>query len=179
MYRRYKSTRVYSETRDENGKWSRSSKVSEATWWRKYTECPQWHWCVLPSFPSRARTSLQVMGVRMSKFSATTRTWLHTLSLMLQIGALTNCLTMGGKSATTEQSAPVKPTTDSLLWNHKYSLYWHTHTHPFNGLLSETTQVSRYWILVKQETVSGSGISWAICKSASRSRQITTSVPHH
>jgi len=89
---------------------------------------PQWHWCVLPSFPSRARTSLQVMGVRMSKFSATTRTWLHTLSLMLQIGALTNCLTMGGKSATTEQSAPVKPTTDSLLWNHKYSLYWHTHT---------------------------------------------------
>jgi len=27
---------------------------------------------------------------------------------------------------------------------------------------------------VKQETVSGSGISWAICKSAPRSRQITT-----
>jgi len=26
--------------------------------------------------------------------------------------------------------------------------------------------------------VSGSGISWAICKSASRSRQITTPVPH-
>jgi len=27
--------------------------------------------------------------------------------------------------------------------------------------------------------VSGSGISWAICKSALRSRQITTPVPHH
>jgi len=27
--------------------------------------------------------------------------------------------------------------------------------------------------------VSGSGISWAICKSAPRSRQITTPVPHH
>ena len=27
--------------------------------------------------------------------------------------------------------------------------------------------------------MSGSGISWAICKSASRSRQITTPVPHH
>jgi len=27
------------------------------------------------------------------------------------------------------------------------------------------------WILLKQETVSGSGISWAICKSAPRSRQ--------
>ena len=33
--------------------------------------------------------------------------------------------------------------------------------------------------LLKQETVSGSGISWAICKSASRSRQITTPAPHH
>jgi len=27
--------------------------------------------------------------------------------------------------------------------------------------------------------VSGSGISWAICKSAPRSRQITTPVPQH
>jgi len=27
--------------------------------------------------------------------------------------------------------------------------------------------------------VSGSGISWAICKSAPRSRQITTPAPHH
>jgi len=41
----------------------------------------------------------------------------------------------------------------------------HTHTHPFNGPLSRTIRVSRYqkgkpiWILLKQETVSGSGIS--------------------
>ena len=35
------------------------------------------------------------------------------------------------------------------------------------------------WILLKQETVSGSGISWAVCKSAPRSRQIATPVPHH
>ena len=34
------------------------------------------------------------------------------------------------------------------------------------------------WILLKQETVSASGISWAICKSASRSRRITMPVPH-
>jgi len=27
--------------------------------------------------------------------------------------------------------------------------------------------------------VSGSGISWAMCKSAPRSRQITTPAPHH
>ena len=60
----------------------------------------------------------------------------------------------------------------------------HTHTRPFNGPFSGTTQVSRYqkvkpiWILLKQETVSGSGISWAICKSASCSRQTTTPAPH-
>jgi len=35
------------------------------------------------------------------------------------------------------------------------------------------------WILLKQETVSGSGISWAVCKSAPRSRQITMPAPHH
>ena len=34
-------------------------------------------------------------------------------------------------------------------------------------------------ILLKQETVSGSDISWAICKSAPRSRQITTPASHH
>ena len=33
------------------------------------------------------------------------------------------------------------------------------------------------WILLKQETASGSGISWAIRKSAPRSRQITTPAP--
>ena len=56
--------------------------------------------------------------------------------------------------------------------------YPHTRTHPFNGFLSGTTRVSRYQNL-KQETVSGSGISWAICKSAPRFRQITTPAPHH
>ena len=63
--------------------------------------------------------------------------------------------------------------------------YTHTHTHPFNGLFSGTTQVSGtrkvkpIWILLKQETVSGSGISWTICKSAPRSGQITMPAPHH
>ena len=61
----------------------------------------------------------------------------------------------------------------------------HTYTHPFNGPLSGTTRVSWYqkgktiWILLKQETVSGSGISWVVCKSAPRSRQITMPAPHH
>jgi len=55
----------------------------------------------------------------------------------------------------------------------------------FNGPFSGTTRMSQYQkgkpslILLKQETVSGSGISWAICKSATRSRQITTPVSNH
>ena len=42
-----------------------------------------------------------------------------------------------------------------------------------------TRKAKPTWILLKQETVSGSGISWAICRSAPRSRQITTPAPHH
>ena len=58
-------------------------------------------------------------------------------------------------------------------------------TQPFNGRLSGTTRVSRYqkgkpiWILLKQETVSGNGISWAVCKSAPRSGQTTMPALHH
>jgi len=37
-----------------------------------------------------------------------------------------------------------------------------------------TGKVKPIWILLKQETVSGTGISWAICKSAPHSRQTTT-----
>jgi len=61
----------------------------------------------------------------------------------------------------------------------------HTHTHPFNGPLSGTTEVSRYQkgkpigILLKQETVSGSGISWAIRKFAPLFRQITMPASHY
>jgi len=32
---------------------------------------------------------------------------------------------------------------------------------------------------LKQETVSGSGIIWAVCMSACRCRQITMPAPHH
>ena len=41
-----------------------------------------------------------------------------------------------------------------------------------------TRKVKPIWILLKQEIVSGSGISWAIYKSALRSRQITTPAPY-
>jgi len=63
-------------------------------------------------------------------------------------------------------------------WLYKMQLIWCNYTHPFNGPFSVTTRVSRYqkgktnlWILLKQGTLSGSGISWDICKSATRSRQ--------
>jgi len=41
-----------------------------------------------------------------------------------------------------------------------------------------TRKVKPICILLKQQTVSGSGISWAVCKSAPRSRQITTPAHH-
>ena len=55
----------------------------------------------------------------------------------------------------------------------------HHHHHTFNGPLSgwaSTRKVEPIWILLEQETLSGSGISWAICKSAPRSRETTTPV---
>jgi len=60
----------------------------------------------------------------------------------------------------------------------KNLIIYTAHTHPFNSPLSGTTLVSRYkkgttiWILLKQETVSGSCISWAICKSVLCSSQM-------
>ena len=66
----------------------------------------------------------------------------------------------------------------------KYT-YAVTHTHPFNGPFpglprwAGTRKVKPIWILLKQETVSGSGISRAVCKSAPCSRQITTPAPHY
>jgi len=60
----------------------------------------------------------------------------------------------------------------------------HTYTHtrltalcPGQPTSAGTRKVKPIWILLK--TVSGSGISWAICKSAPSSRQITMPAPHH
>jgi len=76
-------------------------------------------------------------------------------------------------------------TNPSCCPTHTVKAHTHTQTHPFNSPLSETTRVSRYqkgkpiWISLKQETASGSAISWAICKSAPRSRQISMPAPQH
>jgi len=77
-----------------------------------------------------------------------------------------------------------------LLTNTHARTHAHTHTHtnthnrltalcPGQPGWAGTRKVKPNWILLKQETVSGSGISWAKCKSAPRSRQITTPAPHH
>jgi len=42
-----------------------------------------------------------------------------------------------------------------------------------------TKKVESIWILLKQVTVSGNGISWAVCKSAPRSVQVTTPALHY
>ena len=60
----------------------------------------------------------------------------------------------------------------------------HTHTHPFNGPFSGTTQVSQYQKgKTNLDFTEARDSEWQwhqqICKSASRSRQITTPVPHH
>ena len=64
----------------------------------------------------------------------------------------------------------------------------HTHTHTHTRLTAlcprlprwaGTRKVKPILILLKQETMSGSGISWAICKSGPHSRQTTTPAAHH
>ena len=76
----------------------------------------------------------------------------------------------------------------SKSWTHQKSLTIHTHTHTHTRLTAlclglpewaGTRKVKPIWILLKQETVSGSGISWAICKSAPCSRQTTTPALHY
>ena len=60
----------------------------------------------------------------------------------------------------------------------------HTHAHltalcpRLHGWVG-TRKVKPIWVLLKQETVSGSDISWAVCRSAPRSRQITTPARHN
>ena len=70
-----------------------------------------------------------------------------------------------------------------ILFKNQYTtlLHYTRLTALFPGLprWATTRKVKPIWILLKQETVSGSGISWSICKSAPHTRQITTPAPHH
>ena len=91
-------------------------------------------------------------------------------------------------TCTKKQSSPLVQCTWSVFLRSSdttVTLSTHTHTHTCLTALcpglpgwAGNRKVKLIWILLKQETVSGSGISWAICKSAPRSRQITMPVPH-
>jgi len=79
-------------------------------------------------------------------------------------------------------------------WAMELSVYTNSHLaswccdlakrHSFNGTVSSTIWLNWYQNgrtnldLLEQEIVSGSGISWAICISAPRSRHITTPASH-
>ena len=91
-------------------------------------------------------------------------------------------------------SSQVFALTDTQRHTHRESrptaisrpLNTYTHTHarltalcPGLPRWAGTRKVKPIWILLKQETLSGSGISWAICKSAPHSRQIATPASHH
>ena len=79
-----------------------------------------------------------------------------------------------------QQLAKITPFSPNCLRLTDY--YTHTRlTALYPGLLglAGTRKVKPIWISLKQEIVSGSGIKWTICKSAPRSRQITTPAPHH
>jgi len=68
-----------------------------------------------------------------------------------------------------------------------YAKYYYYYYNCFMApcTLFRTTRMSWHqknktsWDLLEQEIVSGSGISWAICKSAPCPRQIITPVSHH
>jgi len=94
----------------------------------------------------------------------------------------------GGRGSLVVHTASLRhcrlPTSVSTASSSSSHTHTHTHTHLtalFPGLpgCAGTRKAKPIWILLKQETVSGSGISWAICKSAPRFRQITTPAPHH
>ena len=78
--------------------------------------------------------------------------------------------TEAGESAPRRRLGPatVSAITPRCSYTFKYILWnTNTHTHPFNGPFSGTIpgsagtrKVKPIWILLKQQTVSGSGISW-------------------
>ena len=73
-----------------------------------------------------------------------------------------------------------------MIWSYHRSYHTHRHTHTFYGPLDFVQHYpgklvpETIWILLKQVTMSGSGISCTICKSfAPCSRQTTMPAPHH
>ena len=99
-----------------------------------------------------------------------------------------NCFFLDSSTRTgTLQEQKLWPTSQGIyLMGLSYiNQYCSPNAHPFNGSFSTTTQVSQYQkgktnldFTEARDSEWGSGISWAICKSAPCSRQITTPAPH-
>ena len=100
----------------------------------------------------------------------------------------------GMASATPDSHLPTQSLGITVPWPvPNYTSWWwchadlgmHTPTHTrFMAIVRDYPgepgkKVKPIWILLEQETASGTRISWAICKSTQRSRQITTPAPHH
>ena len=98
-----------------------------------------------------------------------------------------SCLRTPSPSPASAKTSPTSHRSQHFHPRHFASafIHWriadrHTHTR----LTALCPGLSRWagkpiWILLEQQTVSDSGISWAICKSTHHSRQITTPAPHH
>ena len=113
--------------------------------------------------------SLQGPGMLNKRLNHTVHSW-AVLHILVSVIALVNIILMDDCSRQLNQNSTTT----------------HTHTHirltalcPGLPRWANTRKVKPISILLKQETVSGRGISWAVCKSAPRSRQITMPAPHH
>ena len=126
----------------------------------------------------------------LSKFSLST-SWPGTLHFILHtflhpITVIAYTLT---NTSTAQYDKINEISTEQSKANVKVSLIYCTHTHTSilrpSQLLSGTTQVSQHQKcktklhLLEHEIVSGSGISWAICKSALCPTQITMPASNH
>jgi len=99
--------------------------------------------------------------------------WVEKVIMIRDMLPVLFCLDPSGVSCTV--------LSDTVVW----FLVSDTHTHPFYGRLDFVHDYrgepvpETIWILLMQETVSGSDVSWAICKSAPCCRQITKPACHH
>jgi len=111
-----------------------------------------------------------------------TTDWCFTLSVMGMASIVTHKkVTVAARQPTNRYRVQeIFLQTKSLLYC-TVTLHYTRLTAPFQGLprWAGTRKVKPIWILLKQETVSGSGISWTMCKSAPHSRQITMPAPQH
>ena len=131
------------------------------------------------------------MDVSFNRFYTVTRKFMYLKNKGIPSGTSSQTLDIRhGTSFVARRCQPIWTTVDAqcdkMNCRRSNSNCAHTRLHKrltalFPGLSRSagTRKVKPIWILLKQETVSGSGISWAICKSVHRSRQITTPAPHH